>query len=90
MIQGQRFRVEDGRSIRGVTFLQNGQRYESWLPVGLWEVDGPCNLTTGRGDNAMQPALKIHACGAGNWGTWYVNPQLNEDGRIFVESRFVD
>lgn len=72
MVVNNRIRVDDSRSIRGVTFLQHGQRFESWLPCGIWQFAGECNLTAGRGDNGMQPAVMLTACGAGAWGRWYI------------------
>ncbi len=70
--QNGRLTLDQPRAIRGVTFLQNGQSFESWLPVGSWVVAGECNLNVGRGSSETRRAVILKATGAGSWGTWYI------------------
>lgn len=64
------FNFDDPRLIRAATFLQNGQRYESWLPVGAYAVVGECELTEGRGSPEMAKAVKVR--NRGNGAFWYI------------------
>lgn len=76
-----RIKVTDSRQVRGVTFLQHGQRFEGWLPVGVWQSAGLCTITGGRDDTTHTPALMLTACGAGAWGKWYIGlPAAKELG----------
>jgi hypothetical protein len=79
--QGERVWVKDGRAVRAVNFLGNGQRCETWLPVGVWTVEGECLLTVGGGSNEMAPAVMLSRPDRGDLAkreTWYVSPAALE------------
>lgn len=65
---------QDSRMFRAVTFLPHGQRCELWLPAGLYEFTGECNLTDGNG--GMSKAEQLVACGDGS--RWYVDIETAE------------
>lgn len=50
--------VEDGRQFRCVTFYDNGQRSDQWLPEGYYFPEGICNLDG-------KPAMKLARCNNG-------------------------
>lgn len=83
----EEIRVKNGRLVRAVTFLNTGQRYESWLPPAKWQVQGECMLSVGRDSSAMMPAVILYNltpvlfCHAGKW---YVSPDSLEAMRRAV------
>jgi len=72
------FYLDDPRLVRGVNFAPWGQRIEQWLPVGSYEIVGPCWLSDGRGtlpsgsESDRPNAIKLVARGAGRHGVWFV------------------
>jgi hypothetical protein len=73
------------REVRGVTFAPNGQRCETWLPAGLWEVVGDCLLTSGRDAAEMAPAVKLQRIATGKPETWYTGPASLESVEVVRE-----
>lgn len=47
------------RTVRAVTFLPHGQRCETWLPAGMWQVVGGCDLTSDRDATEYVPSLMV-------------------------------
>jgi hypothetical protein len=59
----------DRGQVRGVTYLSNGTRFESFLPHGVWGVVGDCYLAT----PGVHPSNRTHAkLYAPSQGFWYV------------------
>jgi hypothetical protein len=82
-LTGRRVKVTDPRKVRALTYLPHGQRYEGWLPCGLWEHLGACNVNEpdGRGGWTHTPAAMLRKVGAGESGTWYVGQPA--EGELF-------
>lgn len=62
------------RKVRGLTYLPNGQKCETWVPKGHYTMEGECTvLTTFPGyDPVHTAAWKItHP----QEGTWYIAPR---------------
>ena len=57
-MSGQVVKVK-ARTIRAVTFLPHGQRCETWLPAGLWQVVCGCELTGGRDGTELSHAIMV-------------------------------
>ena len=59
------------RQVRALTYLPHGQSCETWLPAGLWQVQGTCSIT-GR-DGSRQAAIILRRpVPLVQDGTWYV------------------
>lgn len=72
---GLQLTVADARQYRAVTFGLNGQRVETWLPKGRWDIEGQCNLPIGRGSPEKARAIKLtRELNDRTRQTWYVGP----------------
>ena len=59
---------------RGITFLLNGQRCDTWLPAGEHTVGRTTSLSVGRGSSQMATAREL--CRENCQGiaeTWYID-----------------
>ena len=66
------------RTVRAVTFLPNGQRFQGWLPAGYYEIIGEASLTDrDRGDVRC---LKIERRQHLSVECWYVALSFADTG----------
>ena len=81
-MRGERFKVR-ATQVRALTYGPTGQRCECWLPAGVWQCDGECNVMASRDDSTMVPALVVFRPGPpkrdGNDGAWYVGMESLAD-----------
>jgi hypothetical protein len=61
------------RKWRGLTYLPNGQRCETWLPKGLWHAHGECEVVGDFGARSAAVMVRRPLVMPQD-GIWYVCP----------------
>lgn len=62
------------RKVRGITYLDNGQKYEGWVPKAHYTMEGECTVQVscfGMEPHPMAAWKITHP----KEGTWYIAPR---------------
>ncbi len=72
-------KVSNSRILRGRTYLQNGQQYDSWLPAGTYDVGEVVSLYRDRDCTEMSEGRELRRRYINNGEKWYIGEAVYQD-----------